>query len=286
MTTHKILIIGASGNIGHTLVRLLAEKGQLVKAATRHPNNYTAQAGVEAVAFDYVQSQSYGPALAGVDSVFAIPKNADAEAQNTLNPFIDAAKAAGVKHFVLGTAMGVDQAPPDLGYRQVELHLISSGLDYTILRPNWFMQNFNPGFILPMIQQGGAIYLPAGEALVSFIDTHDIAAVAATVLTQPGHAGKEYTLTGGAALNYTDAAAVISKAAGREIRYAPISDQTMRESLTAAGWWPNQVDLMIGLFYGVRQGWSAPVIPTLAELLGRPAITFEQFAAANAEAWR
>lgn len=283
---HKILVIGATGNIGHTLVRLLAEKGEMVKAATRHPHTYTAQTGVEAAAFDFDQPESYAPALAGVDRVFAIPKNADPEAQKTLNPFIDAAKAAGVKHVVLSTAMGVDQAPPDLGYRQAELHLMQSGLAYTILRPNWFMQNFNPGFILPMIQQGGAIYLPAGDAPVSFIDTHDIAAVAAKVLTEPGHTSQEYTLTGGAALTYAEAAALISKAAGREIRYVSVPDQAMREALTGAGWWPGQVELMIGLFGGVQQGWAAPVVPILSELLGRAPISFEQFTAENAEAWR
>lgn len=284
--SNKILVIGATGNIGHTLVRLLAEKGAMVKAATRQPHTYTAQTGVEAVAFDYDRPESYAPALAGVDRVFAIPKNADPVAQETLNPFIDAAKAAGVSHVVLSTAMGVDQAPPDLGYRQVELHLMQSGMAYTILRPNWFMQNFNPGFILPMIQQGGAIYLPAGDAPVSFIDTHDIAAVAAKVLTEPVHGGREYTLTGGTALTYAEAAALISKAAGREIRYVPVPDEAMREALTGAGWWSGQVELMVGLFGGVRQGWAAPVVPTLAELLGRAPITLAQFAAENAEAWR
>ncbi len=282
----KVLVIGATGNIGHTLVKLLAEKGEAVKAATRHPHTYPAQAGVEAVAFDYDQLDSYATVLSGVDRVFAIPKNADPVAQETLNPFIDAAKAAGVKHFVLSTAMGVDQAPPELGYRQVELHLINSGLDYTILRPNWFMQNFNPGFILPMIQAGGAIYLPAGDAQVSFIDTADIAEVAAKILTEPGHAGREYTLTGGAALSHADAAVIISTAAGREVHYVSIPDQAMREALTGAGWRPGQVELMLGLFGGVRQGWSAPVVPILPDLLGRAPLTFEQFAAANAEAWR
>ncbi|HRV96460.1 MAG TPA: NAD(P)H-binding protein, partial [Anaerolineae bacterium] len=179
--SHKILVLGATGNVGSALVKFLVEKGEQVKAATRHPADYPPTGNVEPVALDFERPDTYASALVGVDRVFAITKTADIHADKTLNPLIDQAKAAGVAHIILMTAMGVDQAPEDVPIRRVELHLINSGVDYTILRPNWFMQNFSPGFLLPMIQQGGTFYLAADDTKTSLIDARDIAAVAAAV---------------------------------------------------------------------------------------------------------
>jgi uncharacterized protein YbjT (DUF2867 family) len=283
--SNKILVIGATGNVGHSLVQLLAVKGQTVKAASRHPAKSPQGPNIEAIAFDYDQPASYGPALAGVDRLFAISKTADASPQTTLIPLLDQAKAAGVKHVVLMTAAGVEQAE-EAGLRKVEKHLIASGSAYTILRPTWFMQNFAPGFILPTIQQSGAIYLPAGEGKTSFIDTRDIAAVAAAVLTEPGHAGQEYTLTGDQALTYGEAAAIISQVSGRTVQYVAISEEQMREALLGAGWAPEQAAFMNVLFGAVRAGWAAGISPAVKQILGRDPIKFAQFAAENAAAWR
>jgi uncharacterized protein YbjT (DUF2867 family) len=257
-----------------------------VKAATRKPAAYTTRPNVEATTFELDNSETYAPALEGVDRVFLLSaKGADPEPEKLLIPFIDQAKASGVKHIVLMTAMGVDQAE-DLGLRKVEKHLMVSGMAYTILRPNWFMQNFSPGFILPSIKEHAAIYLPAGDARSSFIDTRDIAAVAAAALTGDGHQGKEYTLTGSQALSYGEAAKIISEVAGREITYAAISDDDMREAMKSAGWLPEQIEFMIGLFYTVRQGWTAPISPDVSSALGRDPITFAQFTRDNADAWK
>jgi uncharacterized protein YbjT (DUF2867 family) len=283
--SHKILIIGATGNVGSHLVKLLAEKDEQVKAATRKPEVYTTQPKVEATAFEFDDPTTYAPALEGADRVFLLARSADPEPQKILIPFIDQAKASGVNHIVLMTAMGVDQAE-ELGLRKVEKHLIVSGMAYTILRPNWFMQNFNPGFILPSIKENGGIYLPADDAKLSFIDTRDISAVAAAALTGDGHKGKEYTLTGGQALSYAEAAGIISAASRREIKYVAISDDDARDAMKSAGWSPQQVEFMLGLFYTVRQGWSAPISPAVTSVLGREPISFEQFARDNADAWK
>ena len=283
--SNRILVVGATGNIGHSLIEQLTARGHQVRAATRHVEAYTGPAGVEAVHFDYDQPETYGPALQGMDHVFAIPKGADNEAHLTLGPFVDAAKAAGVRHFVLMTARGVDMAP-DAGYRKAELHLIDSGLPYTLLRPSWFMQNFNPGFILPIIRQTGSIYLPADEGKISFVDTRDIAGVATVVLTEDGHLGKAYGITGSEALTYGEAAAILSAAAGRTIGYVSIPDQDFRNGLSAAGWTPGQVGMMAGLFDTVRAGWAAGIDSTTQDLTGRPPRSFADFAKENADAWR
>lgn len=286
MSDNKILVIGATGNVGRVLTRRLAEMGEPVKAATRQPQGYGVLENVEPVLFDYDQPDTWAKALTGVDRVFSLTKNADVQPDKTVIPFFDAAKAAGIEHIVFMTAMGVDQAPDALPLRQVEKYLMASGVAYTILRPNWFMQNLNPGFLLPPIQQSGAFYLPAAEAKTSLIDTQDIAAVAAVILTEAGHRGKEYTLTGGEALSYHEAAQIMSEFAGRQITYVPVDDDALRGALTGAGWLTEQAEFMVGLFQGVRQGWAAPVSPAVSQLLGRDPITFTEFARENAAAWR
>lgn len=281
----KILVFGATGNVGRRLVELLAAQGIGVKAATRQPAGYSGPHGVEAVDFDLDRPETFGPALAGVDRAFVIARSGDAAPQNALNAFFDQAKAAGVQHIAFLTAAGAEMNE-EVGLRKAERHLMATGLDYTLLRPTWFMQNFSTGFIQPMIAQMGAIYLPAGDGKTSFIDAGDIAAVAAAALTEPGHAGQAYTLTGGEALSYGEAAAVIAEAAGRPVGYVAIPNEAFRQSLIDNGWPAESAGFMAGLFQPVEQGWAAAVSPAVAAILGRAPVTFRQFAEANAAAWK
>ncbi len=215
---NKILVIGATGNIGSSLVKLLAENGEKVKAATRNPENYVGQPNIEPVPFDYDKPETYEPALKEVDRAFIIARSGDPESDKVISLLIDKAKAAGLKHIVLLTSMGANRVETSPLYK-AEQYLIASSIDYTILRPNWFMQNFSRGFILPTIQQNGSIYLPVGEGKTSFIDTRDIAAAAAKTLTENGrHAGQAYPLTGGQSLSYAEAADIIANVAGRPIQ--------------------------------------------------------------------
>lgn len=283
--TDKILVIGSTGNLGRRLVELLTQAGESVKAASRQPASYAGPQGAEAVEFDLEQPDSFGPALAGADRAFVIAKSGDAHPEAGLNPFFDQAKALGVRHVVFLTARGVEMAE-EAGLRKAERYLMATGLPYTILRPTWFMQNFSAGFIQPMIAQMGAIYLPAGDGKTSFIDVADIAAVATAALTQPGHEGQEYALTGGESLSYAEAATIISQVAGRPIGYVAISSDEFRQSLTRNGWPAASADFMASLFQPVEQGWAASVSPDVESVLGRKPITFQQFASDNAAAWR
>lgn len=281
----SILVMGSTGNVGHTLVGLLSGAGIQVRAATRHPDKVPRLPGVQPVYVELDQRQSWGPALQGVSRVFFMAKNADAEPEKTLIPFVDAMKASGVKHGVLMTALGVDQAE-GLGLNTVEKYLAGSGLPYTILRPNWFMQNFSSGFIAPMIAGMNGVYLPAADSTTSLIDTRDIAAVAAKVLTSQAHYGQGYALTGPQALSYGQATEVISRFADRSISYTAIPEEAFRQSLRDAGWYEGQIALMSNLFAGVRQGWNSAVLPTVEQILGRQPNTFEQFVQDHAAVWR
>ena len=284
--SQTILVIGATGNVGRPLVALLAGQGEPVRAATRHPETYTAAPGVEAVAFDYEQPDTWATALDGVGRLFLLSQGAGHEPDQAMIPFLSQAQAAGIGSVVLMTAMGVDTADMEArGLRKVELHLIASGLAYTILRPNWFMQNFT-GYMGDMIQQQGGLYMPTGNTKSSFIDTRDIAAVAAAAFTEDGHTSKGYTLTGSESLSYAEALAVLSDVAGRTIPFVAITEDDTRKALTGAGWPAADIDMMLFLYNGIRQGWYAAVTPDVAAVLGRPPITLRQFAEENADAWR
>jgi uncharacterized protein YbjT (DUF2867 family) len=282
----KTLVIGATSNVGRYLVKLLADKGERVRAATRALDKYPRLDNVEPVSFDYDKRETFAPVLDGVNRAFITVRGAEPNPDVLVNPFIDKAKEAGVGHIVLMTAMGIDQAPDEAGYRKLELYLMNAGVDYTILRPNWFMQNFNPGIFLQSIQRDGGVFIPAGDGTSSMIDTRDIAAVAAVALAEEEHKGKGYTLTGSQALGYAEAVAVISEVAGREIKYVAISEKDFQAALEQMGMSSEQVEMMSYLYHAVRQGWTAPIAPTVPEILGREPITFEQFARENAGAWK
>ena len=281
--SNTILVIGATGNVGRPLVSLLAEHGEPVRAATRHPETYSGPPGVEPVEFDYARPETWAAALDGAGRLFLLSQGASHEPDQEMIPLLDQAKAAGVSYVVLMTAMGVDQS--ERGLRRVELHLMASGMDYTILRPTWFMQNFT-GYMGDMIKQQGGLYLPTGDGKNSLIDTRDIGAVAAAAFVEDGHAGKEYTLTSSDSLSYAEAMAVLSDVAGRTIPFVAITQDDARQGMTAAGMPAEDINLILFLYDGIRQGWYAPTAPDVADVLGRPPISFRQFAEEHADAWR
>lgn len=282
----KVLVIGATGNVGRPLVKNLRRFGIDLRVATRIPVPYAvSHPELDVVLFDFDDPSTYGKAVAGMSKAFIIARSGDDRPQNTVIPLIEEARAAGVSHIVLVTGIEVEQLPGG-GLHQVEEHLLGSGLIYTVLRPNWYMQNFNPGFILPMIQKTGTIYLPAGDGRTSFVDTRDVAAVATVALTEEGHLDRIYTLTGSEAISYQDAAAVLSRVCGRPIRYVPTSDEEFRQALLAAGWHGAQADLLVTRFAGVRAGEAARVTGDIRRLLGRDPLRFANFAKENADVWR
>jgi len=282
----KILVVGATGNIGHHLVELLVKKGKQVKAASLPQDPYPQQNNVEVVSIDLYKPETFDSALKGVDKVFAICLPKELDSDKNINPLVDRAKAAGVTHFVLVTSMGTEHAGEELGYRRAELYLIASGLDYTILRPGWFMQMMLAEFLLSDIKESGRILMPGGDGKTAFLDARDIAAVAAQALTADGHKGKEYTLTGDKAINFNKVAQIISKAASRPIEYVEISDDDLRKTVIEKGGYPGPIEFVDVIFKFFRTGDFAHVDPTLYRLLGRNPISFEQFAMDHVNFWQ
>jgi uncharacterized protein YbjT (DUF2867 family) len=279
---NTILATGATGNLGRAVVTSLAAKGYKVKAAARNLAKAAFPAGVETVRFDYQEPATVDPALKGVGGLFLLAPPLDSDAPAKLNPVIDKAKACGVKHVVFISAFGVDaveQAP----LRRIERDLMASGLDYTILRPNFFMENFSTGFLAPMVRQGG-IHLAAGDGKTSFISVADIAEVAASAF-QKGLFGKEYNLTGPDAIDHATAASILSKVTGKTITYYPLTEEAMFQGMRQNGL-PEGAIQYIGVLYGaVRAGYAAPVTKDVETVTGRKPVTFDAFARHGVAAW-
>jgi uncharacterized protein YbjT (DUF2867 family) len=286
MTSSPILVAGATGTVGSAVTAALLARGIPVRAGTRNPDAYRAPGdGATPVALDLADPRTFGPALNGVAGAFFLTFPGDTRAAEHLDPFIDAANARAVDRLVLMTALGVNQAEA-APLHAVESHLRAATRDFVILRPNWFMENFHPGFFHAQIEASGTFAAPAGDAKVSFISVTDIADAVAAVLTEEGHRGREYDLTGPQSLDHHQAAAMLSEAAGREIRYQPVSDEDAREGMIAAGWPEASAQFMIHLFQAMRAGVTAPVTDHVSTLTGRPARSFADFAAHHRAAFR
>ena len=284
--SEQVLVIGATGSVGGEVVTLLSRMGEKVRAATREPATARSpHSAVEFVEFDLERPQTFAAALDGVDRVFLIARPGDNDADRVAFPLIDEMKRAGVRHVVNLSAMGVESRD-DFALRKVERYLEDSGVGFTHLRPNFFMQVFSSGPLLADIRSTGAIHIPTAGAKLSYIDVRDIAAVAATTLTEQGHTGKAYTLTGGQALDHQEIARAISGAAGKTIQYVAITEEAARSALETAGLSPERTERLLGFYRLVRRGFCAPVSCDVQTLLGRAPISFAEFASDNASCWR
>ena len=268
-----ILVTGASGTVGSEVVKALGGRSVGVRAGYRtRPQNVPA--GVESVKLDYERPDTIRPALQGVDTLFLLSNTVDPERK-----VVDEAKRAGVKRIVKLSVIGAAEEGFTFArwHRAVEKHIEASGLGWTFLRPNGFMQNVVT-YMGETIRSQSAIYSPAGNAAASHIDARDVGAVGARVLTDKGHEGKAYELTGPAALTYGQIAEILSRVLGRTIGYVPISPEQYRQAAVAAGTPEGYADALVDLNRYYLEGKASVVTPSVRQLTGRDAIPFEQFA--------
>ncbi|MCJ8053524.1 SDR family oxidoreductase [Shinella curvata] len=273
----KILVLGATGNVGTPLVKALVAKGESVRAATRSGR---AVAGAEGVVFDYADTATFAAAFEGVDRAYVMLPAGYVDAKALLLPVIEAAAARKVK-VVFQSVFGVD-ADDSIPYRQVEIALEKTGTPYVILRPNWFSDNFHTYWKAGIAH--GTIAVPAGEGKSSFIDVRDIADSAAAALTSGAFDNRAFNLTGPEALGYAEAAKLLSEITGKPVAYQPVDDATFVGILTGAGVPDDYANFLAAIFHPVREGWTAPVSDAVQTLTGHAPRSLAAYAADNVAA--
>lgn len=275
-----ILITTPRGKVGSELVPLLREKGAPLRLAA-HSVEATQKAfpGVEVVPLDYHDAASVTAAVRGVTAVYlASPGDFPAEPEQRL---VDAAKGAGARKIVKLSAVGTERA--DTPLRRVERHIEASGLAWTFLRPNWFFQNYSTSQVQAV--RGGTLAEPAGDAKTAFVDTRDIAAVAAAALTTSKLDGQAYALTGPEALDRHEVAAIFARSLDRPVAYVSPTDEQFRAALKDVAP-PSYVELLSALYGQVRAGATAQLSDDVERVLGRPPTSFAQFVRDYLHVWR
>ena len=281
-----ILVTGASGNAGGAVLKEVLKTNRPVKAMYRSPEDAAkGPAEVGAVIADFADKPSLGRALEGVDTVYLVcsPVRELVELEGNM---VDACQAAGVRHVVLNSALGAGDYRKSFPswHRRVEDKLSASGLDYTIVRPNSFMQNILT-YYASSIRTEGAFYAAMGNARTSFIDVRDVAAVAARTLTSPGHAGKTYELNGPEALTYGEVAEKITQASGRRVQYVDIPVAQQKQAMLdqrLPDWLATALLDLQAYYTGGKGGEVDDVISTI---LGRAPRTMDQFLADFADSF-
>jgi uncharacterized protein YbjT (DUF2867 family) len=277
-----ILITGATGKTGRRLLPLLQHQGATVRAASRTPRD-------EQVRFDWQERASHGNALADIDAVYLIPPPLVENPAPIVEPFVAAAARTGVRRVVLLSSMGVafPGEPLDSGRHALEALVRASGLEWTVLRPSGFMQNFSEGFLLPAILHG-MIPNPAGNGTVAMVDAGDIAAVAAEVLTAEGsiHAGQTYDVTGPRPIDFSEIAETISRNANRPVIAAPMTSQQFLVMLENNSVPSDYAAMLVRDQDAIRSGAGATVADTIVRILGRDPIDFATFASKASKVWR
>jgi len=284
-----ILVTGATGLNGKELLRRLSARGIAARALVRHPAKAEAIAAlphVEIVQGDLARPETLAAALQDIDRAMLI-SSSDPHMLDVQSNFIDAAKKAGVRHVVKLSGI-----MPELNsafrfarmHGEIEKRLEASGIAFTHLRAGEFMSAYFRQ--APMIAAKGAMFLPMADARIASIDVGDIAEVAVTVLTKPGHEGKIYPLTGPEALTMTEVAEKLSAATGKRIQYINVTPEEAKRAQLAAGVPPFTADALAELFAERRKGKEAQVSPVIQTVFGRRATSFDEFAMRNAAIFR
>lgn len=281
----SILVTGATGTIGREVVRQLLAKGIRVRASGRAPSVPAFLGAADYVTFDFDDLQAAGLAFQGVRRLFLLTP-LDERMVEVGRALVQQAKASGVEHIVRLSVMGAGGFPSTRlaqVHRAVEEAIEASGVHYTFLRPNAFMQNYFTAFG-ESIRSTGSFAMPQGQGAVSLVDGRDVAAVAVAALTDARrHDGQIYELTGPESLTNDDIAGILSDVTHRGIRAIGISETEARRSLLHQGM-PNWLtEVLLELYAISRDGMAAQVSSAIPEVLGRPATPFRQFAMDHAQ---
>ncbi|GAB3043506.1 SDR family oxidoreductase [Spirosoma pulveris] len=293
MTPERILITGATGNVGQaTLTELMKHPDKqkfTVVAGLRSPGQSTERSNLEAdeiVALDFEKPATFHTALAGISRILLVRPPQLADVDKYFSPFIDAVRRVNIRQVVFLSLQGVETNPVT-PHHKIEKLIREAGVPYTFLRPSFFMQNLSTTH-REEIRLGHEIFVPAGHGRTSFIDVRDISAIAALVLTgEPSEfTNRGYELTGSEALTYSEIARILTDILGRKITYA-------NPSILGFIWQKWQKEklplgftlIMTALYTVAKLGKAGGLTSETENLLKRPPITFRQFASDFRDVW-
>lgn len=261
------LVLGGTGKTGRRVVDRLAARGLDVRVGSRSG----------APPFDWNDRATWAPVLRGVSQMYVTyqPDLAVPGAAETVGALARLAAESGVRRLVLLSGRGEE------GAQRAEDEVRGAGLEWTILRASWFAQNFSENFLLDAVL-AGEVALPSGDVPEPFVDVDDIADAAVAALTEEGHAGRVYELTGPRALTFAQAVDEITRASGRPIRFVPISAEAFLAGLRAEGLPGDVLWLMNELFTQVLDGRNSLPADGIQRALGREPRDFAAYAGATA----
>ena len=265
-----ICITGAGGTVGREVVKQLELAGVPFRVAyfSKEKVEAARAKGIEAVTIDYNRPETLRAAFQGCDKLFLLGPNALNQTQLELNA-VEAAQAVGVQHIVKQSVMGAEDEGFSLAlvHRPVEQAIESSGMAWTFLRPNSFMQNVAT-FMSETIKAESAFYSASGEAKIAHVDVRDIAAVAVKALTEPGHARQAYTLTGPEALTYDEVAIALSKVLGRSIIHISLPPSDLKHGMLAEGMPEAIAERMLDLERYYREDQASRITNDIKQVTG------------------
>ena len=263
----RTLVLGGTGKTGRRVVERLASRRIPTRVAARSSNP----------PFDWGDQSTWDAALDSVTAVYLTyaPDLAIPGATDAIRDFVEKAVAQGVQRLVLLSGRGEEEA--QLSERIVQ----DAGIEWTVVRASWFNQNFSEGEFLGMVL-AGEITLPAGNVPEPFVDADDIADVAVAALTEDGHAGQIYEVTGPRMLTFAEAVAEIARASGREIRFIQIPGEAFSAGIAESGAPEDMAWLLDYLFSTVLDGRNAYVCEGVQRALGRQPTDFAEFARRSA----
>ncbi|MFD0590917.1 NAD(P)H-binding protein [Paenibacillus sp. GCM10027627] len=266
-----ILVAGATGNVGRHIVQQLVEAGQSVRALSRRPDKAHFPEGVEVVQGDLSSPETLEKALNGVKGLHLITFNGEGFAPLQTGPeIVRLAEQAGVKRV---TVLWNGEDGP------VEQAVQESGLEWTILQPVEYMSNSLEW--VESIRTEGIVREPF-DTLSTVIHEADIASVAVTALLEDGHAGKSYTMTGPAALSVAERVRIMSETLERNIQYVKVDLDQARERMRARGATEEVIEFVVGWHENPPES-AYTVFPTVEQVTGKPARTYEQWVAERAQ---
>lgn len=285
----RILITGATGNVGLDAVRLLVKAQNpdcQVVAAVRDINQAKKIEGLgqaNLVNFEFDEPSTFASALKGVDKLLLIRPNQVSDVSKHIFPFLDEVEKSGVKHLVFVSIVGAERNRVFANHR-IETHLKKMNIPHTIIRPSLYMQNLTT-LHLQEIKQNDRIYIPAGSGMVNYVDARDVAKVVVKILTNPGHEGKEYEITGPEPMDFYKIATLFTNELKREIKYArPLTIKFIRQKMLEKKGMPFIVTLSL-LYGAARNGKMGHISTAFKEITGEEPRKLVDFIQENRMLW-